>query len=125
MKKHPRLVNLYTPEGEALKNHPKGFTPWNIYPRPRLKRDSFFCLNGEWDFTVDMSKSGRWRDLKLGTEGYDRKITVPFCPESELSGVGITDFMPAVWYSRKMSYSQEVSKKIFFGAMKMPQWMRL
>jgi len=30
--------------------------------------------------------------------GLDRKITVPFCPESELSGIVYMDFMPAVWY---------------------------
>ncbi|MBQ2325415.1 MAG: beta-galactosidase, partial [Clostridia bacterium] len=75
------------------------------HPNPQRVRERWENLNGEWDFTVDMSKSGRWRDLKLGTEGYDRKITVPFCPESELSGVGITDFMPAVWYSRKIEIS--------------------
>lgn len=24
--------------------------PWNLYPRPQLQHDSFFCLNGEWEF---------------------------------------------------------------------------
>ena len=27
-------------------------TPWNEYPRPSLVRDSFFCLNGHWDFAL-------------------------------------------------------------------------
>ncbi len=49
--------------------------PWNEYPRPQLRRDSFFCLNGSWEFAV-------------GEEDYDRTIQVPFCPESALSGVG-------------------------------------
>ena len=30
------------------------------------------------------------------------RITVPFCPESSLSGIGCTDFMPSVWYKRKV-----------------------
>ena len=30
-------------------------------------------------------------------------ITVPFCPESELSGVGHTDFIDAVWYRREVT----------------------
>ena len=35
------FANLYTAEGESLPE-----IPWNSYPRPRMKRDSFFCLNG-------------------------------------------------------------------------------
>lgn len=37
------------------------------YPRPQLKRESFFCLNGEW--VLD-----------------EQKIQVPFPPQSKLSG---------------------------------------
>ncbi len=47
--------------------------PWNRYPRPQMRRDSFLCLNGTWDLTV-------------GEERFS--ITVPFCPESKLSGIG-------------------------------------
>jgi len=47
--------------------------PWNRYPRPQMRRNSFLCLNGVWDLTV-------------GQERFS--ITVPFCPESQLSGVG-------------------------------------
>jgi hypothetical protein len=32
---------------------------------------------------------------------------VPFCPESELSGIGNTDFMPAVWYGRTVTIPRE------------------
>ncbi|MBR6766458.1 MAG: glycoside hydrolase family 2 [Clostridia bacterium] len=39
----------------------------NEYPRPQLKRNSFFCLNGKWTMN--------------GSE-----ITVPYPPQSELSG---------------------------------------
>ena len=60
---------LYTADGETLSG-----TPWNVYPRPRLVRDSFFCLNGEWDLTA--------------TDGEKYKIIVPFPPESALSKVG-------------------------------------
>ena len=63
-----KFTNLYTAEGETLTGQ-----PWNIYPRPQMKRDSFFCLNGEWDF-FDGEKN--------------EKITVPFPPESILSGIG-------------------------------------
>ena len=51
--------------------------PWNEYPRPSLRRDSFFCLNGSWDFTIGDKEP----------ESYTEKILVPFPPESALSGV--------------------------------------
>src|SRR5256885_1275795 len=33
-------------------------------------------------------------------------ILVPFCPESLLSGIGNTDFMPVVWYRRSVTVPQ-------------------
>ena len=39
---------LRTPWGESLTG-----MPWNVYPRPQMQRDSFFCLNGEWDFSAE------------------------------------------------------------------------
>ena len=41
------MHKLYTDAGERL-----GGIPWNVYPRPQCKRDSFVCLNGEWEFAV-------------------------------------------------------------------------
>ena len=51
--------------------------PLSQYPRPTLRRDSYFCLNGEWDF--DISAAGN-------APIYDKKILVPYPPESILSG---------------------------------------
>ena len=64
------IKHLYT---EAGGNLPA--IPFNVYPRPQLKRDSFFCLNGKWSFDVPA----------LGIE--NAEITVPFAPESLLSGI--------------------------------------
>ena len=44
---------------------------WDIYPRPQLKRDSFFSLNGIWEIETDKGRE---------------EILVPFPPESKLSG---------------------------------------
>lgn len=68
------LNNLYTTRGENLTG-----IPWESYPRPQMRRDSFLNLNGSWEFTVT-------RDA-LPPGDYDRQITVPFCPESLLSGI--------------------------------------
>ena len=31
----------------------EGETPWNVYPRPQMKRDSFLCLNGKWKIACE------------------------------------------------------------------------
>jgi beta-galactosidase/beta-glucuronidase len=68
------------------------------YPRPQFVREAWLSLNGEWQFEIDRSDTGLERGLRE-RELTDR-IVVPFCPESELSGIGETDFMEAVWYRR-------------------------
>ena len=67
-------VDLLTKEGRTLPE-----VPWNVYPRPLMKRNSFLCLNGKWDFSICNSED----DEPL----YDKTITVPFAPQSILSGV--------------------------------------
>lgn len=62
------LQKLTTTWGENLNG-----MPWDVYPRPQMKRESYVNLNGEWDFSA---------------EDYCGKILVPFCPESDLSCVG-------------------------------------
>ena len=53
---------------------------WQEYPRPNLVRDSYFNLNGEWDCCISNS-------AQIETAEYNRKILVPFSPETALSGV--------------------------------------
>ena len=57
----------------------KGETSWDIYPRPQLRRNSYVNLNGQWEFALSHSP-----DFPAA---YEETITVPFCPESALSGV--------------------------------------
>lgn len=81
------LQTLTTPRGETLSG-----TPWQVYPRPQMRRDSYINLNGEWDFAVSSEKPAT----------FDMGITVPFCPESRLSGIGrhFEEGAP-LWYRRK------------------------
>ncbi|NUQ01611.1 MAG: beta-galactosidase [Armatimonadetes bacterium] len=79
--------------------------PRSEYPRPQFVRADWQCLNGPWQFEVDAGDSGRERGL-LERE-LAGQIQVPFCPESELSGVGCEDFMPAVWYRREVTLPAE------------------
>ena len=76
------LIDLYTREGEDLlrhRNENPEYQPWNVYPRPRLKRASWLNLNGIWDFQVSAE----------GTrpQQFEETILVPFPPQSLLSGI--------------------------------------
>ena len=75
--------------------------PRDEYPRPQFERDEWICLNGEWEYQFDFSKSGDERDWK-NAAAFDGHINVPFCPESKLSGVGFTDFIEMMWYRRTL-----------------------
>lgn len=81
---------------------PQTGIPRPEYPRPQLRRENWLCLNGLWDFAFDFSRSGIEKGFVDGGV-YPHKILVPFCPESSLSGVGCTDFIPAVWYRRSFT----------------------
>lgn len=66
---------LLTEWGERLdRDH-----PLPEYPRPQLRRDSYLCLNGPWDYSITTS-----RDLP---DRFHGQIIVPFSPEAPLSGV--------------------------------------
>ena len=68
------FFDLYTTEGEQISQQ-----PWQSYPRPQMRRNSFFNLNGSWDFEVSSSP-----DLP---EQFSKTILVPFPPQSLLSGI--------------------------------------
>ena len=76
------------------------------YPRPQMRRDCWQNLNGQWEFEIDHSLSGKERGLQ-SADCLKDKIIVPFCPESELSGVGFKDFMHCVWYRKEVTLSDE------------------
>ena len=88
------LQELYTVQGENLTG-----TPWTVYPRPQMKRDSCIHLNGDWEFAV-------------GTPVFEGKtIRLPFCPESALSGVKA--HFPegtALWYRRKVTLPEKFNR---------------
>ena len=63
-------------------------------------RDNWINLNGEWQFEIDSGNSGAERELFRDEKTLSGIIEVPFCPESELSGVAHKDFMSSVWYKR-------------------------
>ncbi|MCH7228824.1 glycoside hydrolase family 2 protein [Haloferula sp. A504] len=84
--------------GSLMTRWGKQVTPenaWREYPRPQLVRDQWLNLNGMWDYAVTAIDAGR-------PAGWDGRILVPFCLESQLSGVQ-RNLAPneALWYHRK------------------------
>ena len=93
-------------------------TPRSEYPRPQFARENWLNLNGTWQFEIDHGASGRARGL-IEKENLNSTIVVPFCPESELSGVNYKDFMAAVWYRRTFTLPESAKGQriiLHFGA---------
>lgn len=92
------------------------------YPRPQFFRDSWLSLNGEWDFRMDDRNEGlrdRWYENGGENGAFDRKIVVPFCYQSPLSGIGENEFHDVVWYRKKFRVpGKEAGKRaiLHFGA---------
>jgi len=72
------------------------------YPRPQIVREAWLNLNGPWGFEFDPGLSGIARGLPQA-ERLAQEILVPFCPESQLSGIGDLDFHPGAWYRREVN----------------------
>ena len=95
----------------------------NAYPRPQFQRDEWVCLNGEWTYTLSR-KSFCYRNedinpRRVNSTGFDKKINVPFAPETKLSGAMENELINGIYYHRKLEIpSAWENKKILlhFGA---------
>ncbi len=88
----------------------KSVIPRPEHPRPQFERESWLNLNGSWSFDFDFGNSGLERDFQ-SSKGFPKSITVPFCPESKLSGVGHSDFIECLWYQRELAIPKDWSGK--------------
>ena len=90
------------------------------HPRPDFMRDTFSNLNGVWQFAFDDADVGLTEGWYKPDYPLERTITVPFCYQSEASGIGPTDEIhPIMWYRRSFTVPEEMKgRKILlkFGA---------
>lgn len=87
------------------------------HPKPQFERKNWLNLNGEWQFEIDNGRSREERELFKENLPLSGKITLPFCPESKLSGVEHKDFMYGVWYKRKINLETLSGRTLLhFGA---------
>lgn len=114
MAKKTETVDLYTEYEAELKNET---VPFSEYPRPQLKRDSYLCLNGYWDFSIRNN----------GDITYNGQILVPFVPESRISGVKIDiNDGDLIWYERKITLPDGFNKgRIILHIGACDQWAEL
>ena len=86
--------------------------PLSEYPRPQLQRDSYICLNGEWEYAIKKTI-----DIPFV---FDGKIQVPYSPETPLSGVKkIVHPNEWLFYKKELEFPKGFIKdKVFlhFGA---------
>jgi len=94
------------------------------YPRPQFVRENnWLNLNGEWNFVFDDLNIGlreKWYKRE-NVQKFDKKILVPFCFQSKLSGIELKNasFHDVIWYRKKVKIPAEFQgKRIFlhFGA---------
>ncbi len=107
MSKTPRTVSLKTKYESDLAETK---IPFSEYPRPQMKRNSYICLNGKWDFNI----------INKDTNVFSEGITIPFPPESRISGVERNIQKDDVLvYERNFSLPESFSDKrviLHFGA---------
>ena len=82
------------------------------HPNPQFRRDTYECLNGEWEFEFGTGEG----KTNVALEG---QIQVPFCVESELSGVGVTEHFKHCIYSKEIQVEEKALQGryvLHFGA---------
>ncbi len=113
-KKAPRLCrDLKTPFEEDTE------TSWQDYPRPQMKRDSYFSLCGEWELLIK----------KENVQEAVGSIRVPFPPESRLSSVERELKKGERWlYQKRFTLPESFCKGrvlLHFGAVDQRAWVNL
>ncbi len=94
------------------------------HPNPQFERNNVEILNGEWDFGFQKAKLGfkfstdEKRAVEIRNKNdFTHKINVPFCVESELSGIGYKDFINMVWYKKTVHVKKDGNRVFLcFGA---------
>ncbi len=99
---------------KAIASETKSPIPRPEHPRPQFQRAQWLNLNGHWDFAMDPDVVGIKENWQNTLSRFNKKITVPFCIESRLSGIEHTDFINAIWYRRTFTVPKVWKDKRIF-----------
>lgn len=72
-------------------------------PNPQFVRPDWQDLSGQWTFQFDDDNVGIRERWFADPSRLDRTITVPYPPESELSGINDKSFHTIAWYARELT----------------------
>lgn len=96
---------LYTPFEKFLNTE----KPWDVYPRPQFKRQSYINLNGKWNLEI----------VRKNTSVFSGEIIVPFPLESRLSGIDFKkETNDLLVYSKNFEFETTSNRVLLnFGAL--------
>lgn len=90
-----------------------------LAPNPQFVRESRVDLCGEWSFAFDDEDVGQAERWFEDGDKLTNTITVPYPPESKLSGIADTAFHPICWYARSFADPRKAENErliLHFGA---------
>ncbi len=92
---------------------PNEATMTTTHPRPDLRRDPWWPLDGEWDFGFGREGGDGFDDAV-----FDRTIIVPFAYQSPAGGISDTTEHEVLWYRRRVDLPDANGGRllIHFGA---------
>lgn len=88
-------------------------------PNPQFARLPIHDLTGPWEFAFDDEDLGQREKWYQPDHRLDRTITVPYPPESSLSGIDDKSFHPVCWYRREFADPRADAREhllLMFGA---------
>ncbi len=89
------------------------------YPRPDFERNQWFNLNGTWDFQFDDKDQGEKEGWYRQNATFEKQIVVPFCYQSQMSGIHDDLLHEIMWYRRVFNVPEDFRGKrvlLHFGA---------
>jgi beta-galactosidase/beta-glucuronidase len=89
------------------------------FPQPQWERSDWQTLNGQWSFRFDTEDVGLREGWFRQTQNWPQRITVPYAWETQLSGIGVTEFRERAWYQRTFNLPASWTQKrtlLRFGA---------
>jgi hypothetical protein len=102
--------------------------PRSEHPQPQFMRSQWSTLNGPWEFAFDDWNEGLAEHWNAGLKTFPRRITIPYCFESKLSGIVDTGFHPLAWYRRQFEIPSAWRGRrvlLHFGAVDYRAWVWL
>ncbi|NLX83836.1 MAG: glycoside hydrolase family 2 [Clostridiales bacterium] len=101
-------------------------TAKSAHPRPDFKREDYQLLDGAWQFAFDDKNLGIKDHWDRPGHPLNMTIQVPFCYQSEKSGIHTDEIHPILWYRRAFSINPNWDGKhiwLRFGAVDFEAWV--